>query len=194
MIHDTLVAGMRVEQLNDLIKAGFDIGQYAEKTGRAPSQNDIFNMHRDLRSVGNPSMRSPEQLFEDVSGQIEGKFGIQRRVKNIDANRKRGVADRMKQSANSHGTDLDEYQTNWAPQSRQPNLDMGAPATAETIAARDRRDAGEGGEDLTPKRKSAFDRFFAGRGGGTDRRPGAADVRLSRTADDRRYPDLAAAG
>jgi hypothetical protein len=43
-----------------------------------------------------------------------------------------------------------------------------------------------------PYRKSAFDRFFAGRGQGTDRRPGAgrsADVELNRTSDSYRYPD-----
>ena len=50
---------------------------------------------------------------------------------------------------------------------------------------------------LTPYRKSAFDKFFANRGQGTDRRPGARrdpDVQVNMDANSRRYPDRQEAG
>jgi hypothetical protein len=39
----------------------------------------------------------------------------------------------MKLSAQSHGTDLEGYETNYQPISRQPNIDGGEAATSETI-------------------------------------------------------------
>jgi len=102
----------------------------------------------------------------------------------------RGVVsaqERLKLSAASHGLDLEGYETNFQPVSRQPNVDAGEAATPETIQARDRRDSGEGGEDLTPYRKKGFQKFFANRGQGVDCRPCA--VRVDRVADDRLYPD-----
>jgi hypothetical protein len=147
-------------------------------------------MHLQARANGNPNTRSAKELFNDaVAPQIEGQFGVRRRLRSEEASRKRGVQDRMKASAASHGVDFDKYATDWAPQSRQPNLDAGEPVTPQTIQSRDRRDAGEGGEDLTPYRANAFQKFFVNRNQGTDRRPGAADVRLNRNADDGRYPD-----
>jgi hypothetical protein len=105
MIRDAVKAGMRVEQLNDLLKAGLDLGKIADATGRVPTENEIFNMHRDLRAVGNPNMRTPEQLFEDVSSQIEGKFNIKRRLKDIEHNRKRAIRDMQKQRGTSQWGD-----------------------------------------------------------------------------------------
>ena len=80
MIVDAIKAGMRVEQLNDLIAAGIDIGKWSESLGHMPSPNDIFNAHLQMRVAGNPNVRSPTQLFEDVASQAEGKFGIRRRL------------------------------------------------------------------------------------------------------------------
>src|SRR5882672_10004253 len=37
LIIGAVKSGMAVEQLNDLLKAGFNIGEFAEKMGRAPS-------------------------------------------------------------------------------------------------------------------------------------------------------------
>jgi hypothetical protein len=187
-------AAMASEQYSDLVNAGFlNVEKFRETTGRNPSDHDIFQLHLEARANGVKGLRSTDKLLDDVATTIEEKFGVKRRVTNIDENRKRGVTERMKASAASHGTDLEGYATSFQPMNRQPNLDAGEYATPETIAARDRRDAGEGGADLTPNRKAAFDKFFANRGGGTDRRPNA-DVQVNRDRNSSRYPDRQAAG
>jgi hypothetical protein len=186
MIRDAVKAGMRVEQLSDLIEAGIDIGKWSESLGgRIPNETEIFNAHRDLRSIGNPQMRSPTQLFEDVAGQVENKFGLRRRLRSEEASRKRAIQDRMKVSANSHGVDLDGYATNYLPVSRQPNLDDGEPATAQTMQQWTAKQFGAGLEDDTAarieKRKSVV--------ADMQRNRTAPNTRISRVADDYRYPD-----
>jgi hypothetical protein len=195
-----VAAGERLcylEQVKDLQKAGlYDRAKFREQNGRDPTHGEIGNHHLFARANG-LDVRSVKDLLDSSAGQVEEQMpGVRRRIKDIDKNRANAVRDRMKLSAASHGVDLDRYATDWQPQSRQPNLDAGGPATSQTIQASDRRDAGEGGDDLTPSRKAAFDKFFAGRGQGTDRRPGAGrtdNVRVNRNADDGRYPDRRAA-
>jgi hypothetical protein len=182
---------MAQEQLRDLEAIGFDRQKFEEAEGRKLNEQDVFNAHLEFRANGIPGIRSDDELLDATAGHLEDKFGIRRRLSNIDRNRQRAITERKRVSAQSHGVDLEDYQTNFEPHSRQPNLDSGEVVTAETMHARERREAGEGGEDLTAKRSAAFKKYFEGRGQGTDRRPGAPrdDVRLSRTADDARYPD-----
>ena len=139
-------AAMVEEQYRDLLDAGFlDVKKFTETTGRTPTAQDIFDQHLRARAHNVRGVRSDEDLLAAAAGQIKDKFGISPRIREIEKNRSNAVRERMKASAASHGVDLDKYTTDWAPQSRQPNLvDVGEAATPETIAARDRRDLGEG--------------------------------------------------
>ena len=184
MVRDAVKAGMRVEQLNDLMKAGIDIGKWSESLQRVPSETDIFNAHRDLRAVGNPNVRTPEQLFEDVASQIEGKFGIRRRLRDADHNRSRAARDIVNERRRLRGLSPE----NFSEPARPSQYDRGTTATEETLAAMERRHAGFDADDgvdaaIAASRKKAIadrlDRNLA-----RDR-----NVRFSRTADDRRYPD-----
>jgi hypothetical protein len=188
MIHDALIAGMRVEQLNDLLRAGIDIGKWSESIGHVPTQNEIFNAHRDLRSVGNPVMRSPEQLFEDVSGQIEGKFGIKRRVKDVEHNRRRAIQDRIANDRKLRGLPPEDFGQE-PPQRSQPR-DGDQPATSNSVQEWTAKQFGAGLEDDVParieKRRNVIADMQASRNAPNN-------MRFNRNADDYRYPDRRAA-
>ena len=184
MIVDAVKAGMRIAQLDDLLKAGLEFGKIAEATGRVPTQDEIFNMHRDLRAAGDPNARSPTQLFEDVSSQIEQKFGIRRRIRDADHNRTRAARDIVNDRRKLRGLPPEEF----GEAVRPSTYDRGVAATEETLAAMERRQAGFDADDavdtaIAASRKKAIndrlDRNLA-----RDR-----NVRFSMTADDRRYPD-----
>lgn len=137
--HDPLVmaagkAAMVDEQYHDLVNAGFlDVQQFREKTGRNPTENDIFNLHLQARAQGVRGVRSDDELLDATAGRIEDRFGIRRRLRSEDANRKRAVEDRKRLSAASHGQTLEEYERQQLP-SRMPNApSYDGPVTRESI-------------------------------------------------------------
>jgi hypothetical protein len=191
MIRDAIKAGMRVEQLNDLIKAGVDIGKWSEGLGRVPNENEIFNAHLELRAAGRPEVRTPEQLFDDVAGQAEETFGLRRRLRSEDANRKRAAQDRVKAAAAAHGMTVEQYEMNQLP-SRMPNYtDIDSePVTTQSIQQSTLRSFGDGvpaEADASRKanHRNAIARMQQSRAG-TKLAP---QVEVNRSADDRRYPD-----
>jgi hypothetical protein len=105
---------MAREQLKDLEGAAFDRAKFRAATGHDVSEQDVFNAHLEFRANNIPGVRSDVELLDAVAGHLEDKFGIKRRVTNIDRNRSRGIQDRLKLSAHSHGVDLDDYTTNIA--------------------------------------------------------------------------------
>jgi hypothetical protein len=190
LIVGAVKAGMAVEQLNDLLKAGFDIGQFAEKMGRPPSHDEIFNMHLQARANGNPNVRSAKELFnEGVAAQIEGQFGVRRRVTDIDSNRKRGAQNMVNERRALRGLPPEELGEE-RPTPRAQSRDGDRPVSATTPEEYTRAQFGYGRDaddavdaQMMQSRKNAI----------TDRmnRNIARDsnVRVNRTAEDRRYPD-----
>src|SRR5258706_13104241 len=92
-------AAMASEQYADLVNAGhLNVEKFKEQTGRAPTDHDVFQLHLEARANGVRGLRSTEKLLDDVAGTIEEKFGVKRRILNIDQNRTNAARDRMKQS------------------------------------------------------------------------------------------------
>jgi hypothetical protein len=91
-------AAMASEQYADLVNAGFlNVEKFKETTCRAPTDHDIFQLHLQARPSGVRGLRSTNKLLDDVAATIEGKFGIKRRVTDIDNNRKRAIREMQKQ-------------------------------------------------------------------------------------------------
>jgi hypothetical protein len=162
------------EYLDDLQQSGaFDIERFRrDNGGNDPPPRDLANIHLQLRAAGTPGIRSFDECLRASARKTAEKLpGAYLRETDPQVNASRRVKQMQMDRARARGMDPEQYAAQF--ESRQPNLDYGdIPVTVESQAARERREAGEGGVELTPMRKSAFDRFFAGRGQGTDRRPG----------------------
>lgn len=185
------------EQIKDLEKVGlFDRAKFRAEHGRDATFGEIGDFHLLARS-NNFDVRPVDEILNTAADRVTEEMPQhRRRLHSEEASRKRAVLDRQRVSARSRGVDINDYLTNIAPRSRQPNLDSGEPVTTETMAARERREAGEGGVDLTERRSAAFQKHFANRvggGKGTDRRPNAPragdDVQLNMDRNSRCYPD-----
>jgi hypothetical protein len=72
------------------------------KAGRPPTAEEIADLHCNHRAYG-AKIRSAEQLLNDAASQLETKFNIRRRERDIEANRKRSIDDRIAQSRKAHG-------------------------------------------------------------------------------------------
>jgi hypothetical protein len=151
---------MAVEQLDDLLKAGFNIGQFTEKIGRVPTHDEIFNMHLQARANGNPNTRSAKELLTNVvAGKIEGEFGVRRRVKDVENNRTRAIQDRIANDRKLRGLPPEDFGEK-PPQRSQPRDDGDQPATPNSVQAWTAQQFGSGLEDDVPvrieKRKSVI--------------------------------------
>jgi hypothetical protein len=192
MTVDAIKAGMRVEQLNDLMNAGVDIGKWSESLGRVPSPDDIYNAHLEMRAAGNRGVRTPAQLFDDVASQVETKFGLRRRLRSEEHNRARAVRDRLVASAKSHGMTPEEYAIS-QPMSRQANLDAGEEVTTQSIQQATLRAFGDGvtaEEDASRKanHRDAIARMQQSRVS-TKMAPQAPQVQVDMDRNSRRHAD-----
>jgi hypothetical protein len=189
LIQGAVKSAMAVEQLNDLIAAGFNIGDFAEKMGRVPTHEEIFNMHLQARANGNPNTRSAKEWLDGaVAGKIEGEFGVRRRVKDVEHNRRRAIQDRIANDRKLRGLPPEDFGEE-PPQRSQPR-EGDQPATPSSVQEWTAKQFGTGLEDDVPvrieKRKSVIADMQRSRSAPNN-------MRFTRTADDYRYPDRRAA-
>lgn len=182
-------AAMLAEQYRDLLDSGaIDPAKFQQETGRLPTEADVFNMHLRGRAAGVKGLRTEEELLGAVGQRLYDKFGIRPHVEDIDRSRKEGVLKRQEVSAHRRGMSLDQYLTEVAPQSRQPNVDSrGEPVTTESIQQATLRSFGSEVDDAADAarlqvRKSAIQQM-------KEARTGPNNMRFSRTAADYQYPD-----
>jgi hypothetical protein len=182
---------MAQEQLHDLEAAGFDRQKFREANNRDLTEQDVFNAHLEFRANGVPGVRSDDELLDATAQHLEDKFGIKRRIANIDRSRKRGVDDRMRVAAAGRGMSLEEYEQQQLP-SRMPSYDQygGEPVTAQSIQQSTLAAFGDGvpaEADASRKanHRNAIQRMQAARAPSKL----APQVEVDMDRNSRRYPD-----
>jgi hypothetical protein len=194
-------AAMVNEQYNDLTRAGFlNVEKFRETTGRNPTDADIFNLHLEARANGVRGLRSTEKLLDDVAATIEEKFGVKRRITDIDQNRTHGARSMVNERRALRGLPPEEFGDDQpAPRARSRDGDRPVSDTTPEQYTRDQFGYGRDADDavdaqMAQSRKNAIaDRLS--RNLARDRNV-RADVQVNMDRDSRRYPDRrgAAAG
>jgi hypothetical protein len=173
------MTAMAIEQMRDLEQAGFSSEQFRAATGREPTTQDVFNLHLQYRANGAPGVRSSERLMDDVAQQLEEKFGVRRRINNVDASRRRSARDMVNERRALRGLPPAEFDEAAAEPFRS------TPVTEESNKAWTARQFGDGiedGPDRVQGRRNAIAQMRRSRGQDPE-------LRVSRVPTDYRYPD-----
>jgi len=69
----------------------------------------FFQLHLEARAAGVRGLRSTEKLLDDVASTLEEKFGVRKRVTDLDQNRKRGARNMVNERRALRGLPPEEF-------------------------------------------------------------------------------------